>query len=844
MGQLESTISRSSAEAEYRGVANVVTEICWLRNLLLELHRPLSQATSLSTISSHQSLPCSQDQSEAEGCSGHQGPRPLCMKMKTQSTINGKHASSSSQDLEETINLDNAPASNVPVTENPRRKVQMESNDIDLSTLERDPGLRLQVYDYPVNQQDTVRRAYLSLGPLQPTISMFPKSGPKSHKRSFQASWYRLYPWIEYSKTLDAAFCFPCLIFNKPCGLGYHGQQAFTKDGFRNWKKVGGKKCVLLMHMGTECTSFHNVAQKAWDDLLKEAQDIRNVFEKFTTEEREKNRLRLRASIYSVRWCAFQAVAFRGHNEKPNSINRGNFLEMLEALGEFSSELKDLFCRAPKYASYTSPMIQKEILNLISNRVRRMISEEIGNKRYCLLVDEARDESHKEQMSVVLRFVNKEGYIIERFFGLVHVRDTMAQTLKDGICSLVSHYNLDVKSIRGQGYDGASNMRGQFKGLQALILEDCKYAYYVHCLAHRLQLALMAASQVVIALRKFFTQLTFIVNVVSASSKRTDQLRDAQVEHIAYLIFVDELETGRGLNQIGTLQRAGDTRWSSHLRSVSSLIKMFSPTCEVLLKVVEDGNDSSKGDADSAYEAMTTFEFIFVLHLVKEIMGITDLLCQALQRRDQDIFNALRLIASTKMLLQKLKDEGWDDLLCRVKSFCQLMELDHRFSDSSMELLRLASTLDPKNECETFRSADVCQLVEKFYPEDFSDQEKTILNMQLQHYDIDVVQHEDYKKLTSIADLCQWLVKTKRKTTFDLIYRVISLLLTLPASTATTERSFSAMNTVKTRIRNKMEDEFLNDSLVLFIEREVAEKISLEEIMEDFKAAKDRRVPL
>ncbi|KAJ9565690.1 hypothetical protein OSB04_001656 [Centaurea solstitialis] len=41
----QSTISRSSAEAEYRGVANVVAEICWLRNLLLELHRPLSRAT-------------------------------------------------------------------------------------------------------------------------------------------------------------------------------------------------------------------------------------------------------------------------------------------------------------------------------------------------------------------------------------------------------------------------------------------------------------------------------------------------------------------------------------------------------------------------------------------------------------------------------------------------------------------------------------------------------------------------------------------------------------------------------------------------------------------------------
>ncbi|GKF27403.1 ribonuclease H-like domain-containing protein [Tanacetum coccineum] len=38
-------LSRSSAEAEYRGVANAVAETCWIRNLLRELHTPLSSAT-------------------------------------------------------------------------------------------------------------------------------------------------------------------------------------------------------------------------------------------------------------------------------------------------------------------------------------------------------------------------------------------------------------------------------------------------------------------------------------------------------------------------------------------------------------------------------------------------------------------------------------------------------------------------------------------------------------------------------------------------------------------------------------------------------------------------------
>ncbi|KAL6518186.1 hypothetical protein OROMI_033887 [Orobanche minor] len=57
-------------------------------------------------------------------------------------------------------------------------------------------------------------------------------------------------------------------------------------------------------------------------------------------------------------------------------------------------------------------------------------------------------------------------------------------------------------------------------------------------------------------------------------------------------------------------------------------------------------------------------------------MEITDLLCQALQRKDQDIFNALRLVASTKLLLQKMKDESWNDLLSVVKSFFQVRNID------------------------------------------------------------------------------------------------------------------------------------------------------------------------
>jgi hypothetical protein len=66
----------------------------------------------------------------------------------------------------------------------------------------------------------------------------------------------------------------------------------------------------------------------------------------------------------------------------------------------------------------------------------------------------------------------------------------------------------------------------------------------------------------------------------------------------------------------------------------------------------------------------------------------------------------------------------------------------------------------------------------------------------------------------------------------------------LPVSTATTERAFSAMKLVKTRKRNKMEDEFLRDCPVLYIEREIAVEISTDSIIDDFDAVKPRAVKL
>jgi hypothetical protein len=277
-------------------------------------------------------------------------------------------------------------------------------------------------------------------------------------------------------------------------------------------------------------------------------------------------------------------------------------------------------------------------------------------------------------MALVIRFVDKDGFIRERFLDIVHVHDTYSATPKQEICSVLSALKLDVQNIRGQGYDGASNMRGEWNGLQAKFLDECPYAYYVHCFAHQLQLALVAASKEVTEVHNFFDHLALIVNTGLSSTKRNDDLRAHQVAELEQLIELSELETGRGANQIGTLQHPGETRWSSHYDSICSLIKLYKPTFLVLKDIATTKGPgtttSTRAKAAGAVKLMMKFEFVFIMHVMKELMGITNLLCKKLQQKSQDIVNAMDDVATTKRLIQNLREHGWNKLISDVTQFC------------------------------------------------------------------------------------------------------------------------------------------------------------------------------
>jgi hypothetical protein len=173
-----------------------------------------------------------------------------------------------------------------------------------------------------------------------------------------------------------------------------------------------------------------------------------------------------------------------------------------------------------------------------------------------------------------------------------------------------------------------------------------------------------------------------------------------------------------------------------------------------------------------------------------------------------------------------------------------LLELDNRFTEWTKRLLVLSSALNLVDGFKSFKIDDICSLASEFYPGDFTQVEMGNLRRELELYEYDVLHNSKLQNMTSLYELCQRLVETGKESIYFLIDRLVRLVLTLPISKATTERAFSTMKLVKTTLRNKMEDEFLADCLIIYIERELARNIDSNSIINDFYSLKNHRASL
>ena len=167
-------------------------------------------------------------------------------------------------------------------------------------------------------------------------------------------------------------------------------------------------------------------------------------------------------------------------------------------------------------------------------------------------------------------------------------------------------------------------------------------------------------------------------------------------------------------------------------------------------------------------------------------------------------------------------------------------ELNYRFSERSTELLLCVACLDPSDNFASFDKEKLIKLTQ-LYPFDFCSKEFDRLENQLDAYILDVHGNPKFANVKGISGLAQKVMELKMDRVYFLIYRLLKLALLLPVATASVEKVFSTMSIIKTRLRNRMGDRFMNDCLVAYIEQDVVDEIDNKTIMERFQSMRSRR---
>ena len=165
--------------------------------------------------------------------------------------------------------------------------------------------------------------------------------------------------------------------------------------------------------------------------LKGSGEEIEVMLTKNSDKEVQKNRNKLKPIVDTVILLGRLGLPFRGHRDDsqyhPNvgeysSGGAGNFIECLGyRVRGGDTELENHLKTCSKNASYISKTSQNELICCCGKFIKDSLIKDIKeSKFFSILADEASDCSNQEQLSLVLRFVDKDGEIREDFSGLLH----------------------------------------------------------------------------------------------------------------------------------------------------------------------------------------------------------------------------------------------------------------------------------------------------------------------------------------------------------------------------------------------------------------------------------------
>lgn len=713
----------------------------------------------------------------------------------------------------------------------------------------------------------------------------FPVTTCSGRNRKFLFSWLKTFPWLCYSALEDSAYCSYCVLFAPLCVGKSLSQQTgvLVQKGFRNWKKAPEK---FQAHNESE---YHQTAVKSGCSFKRvmagEVVGIDRAIDIARDSQAKQNTEKIRPIIETIILCGRQGLGLRGHRDSgefnltsPPPKNEGNFRALLRLRVQSGDKrLIEHFENCAKNATYVSGYFQNEVLAAAHRVIKTKIVKEIQDaKFFSVLADETSDISKVEQCNLCIRYVHRESLgkykICERFLEFVPVTSTTGASIAAAIENSLQENNLDIRFLRGQGYDGAATMSGAFQGTQALIAAKHPAALYVHCASHSLNLALTSASTVP-GIRNCFGTIEKLWCFFN-TPKRANILN----------IHIDDLAPQSRKQK---LKQLCPTRWVERHDSVIVMLELLIPVAAALEEISEWEDTETASKASILLNAIKESTFLVALLCSEQLLSFTLKLSKMLQSIESDLVAAVTYaerIVSQIMIIRETADEEFKKLFNTAQDKAEFLGTELRIprrirrrnreddnQTDNPEVYFRRTIFIPFAEClinsieerllkhKKILRSFTC-LLPKFYTSEINkiserSQREIKENMEKMFLDLAKTYSDDLESTNTsilVAEFKLWhsgSATFKAVTAIDVlnecdeelypnIHILLKIFATLPVTVSTAERCFSTLRRIKTYLRNTMSEERLNGCASLNIHREV--DVTVEEIIRILKESPRR----
>lgn len=673
--------------------------------------------------------------------------------------------------------------------------------------------------------------------------------------------------WLSYSEKKDIVYCLPCWIFPRKGS----SENPWGTCGVRDWKHLSER---IKSHETSDCHLDSCTMYETW----RKNGTVDIACQKSLREEQNFWRKILQRILDVTMMLATCNLAFRGSSDNIEDSNKGNFLSVIDLLAKYDPVLSELLARPAGSTKYLSYQIQNEVINLLGQEVYDDIIRDLKNAPFfSIILDTTQDSSKIDQLSQVFRFVhivyNDRGepidlVIDEVFTSFTAVKDQSASGLETLVSDSLNEKCLNLKKCRGQAYDGAAVMSGEYSGLQQRIKDVAPHAHFVHCATHNLNLVLKDAVSSNRSIEEFFETVQSVYDFFGNSISRWEKLQSVY-------------ESGAP-----TLKTLNPTRFSGRYDAVHALKQRFCDILKCLSQIILKTKKSNERNmALGIQKKIETFDFVFLLVLQDEILQIMNLPSKLLQSEKIDLFFAHDQLQNALQRIQSLR-ENFNSLLMNVSEICDKWKIEKKFLDKRSR--KVKSHFDELSQDERLNDPQQRLRVNVFYPmidTILSQLESRFVGMKnvLKTYKIlqpqyltnssksELEQEADLfsktfsndvspsfssqllsvrstfsieiNSMKDVKELARFLMiqNASLSSSYPDVCTALLMFLTVPITTAKAERTFSKLKLIKNYLRTSMGQNRLSNLALLSIENQRARKIDFNKVINNFSSVKSRK---